>query len=59
MVIISSLEKNPETDKSCPGILIPNTIIYRFDILIKDGLNHTFGILHKKMEQLLEKQKRE
>ena len=41
---------SPLTNKQCPNILIPHTLIFRFIYLfnhinIKDGLNHIFGII--------------
>ena len=43
-------KNNPETGQSCPGIIIPDTVIYRYQYYL-DGLNHIFGIIPLMMER--------
>lgn len=49
-------KNNPETGQSCPGVIIPDTIIYRFS-LDSDGPSPIFGITLQMMAPSLEKQR--
>lgn len=52
-------KSNPENGKSCEGVIIPETVIFRFFLWnIKDGLGHIFGILQTLKVELLEKLKK-
>ena len=53
---------SPETQKSCEGIIIPETIFYRYKnltiLLITDGHVLIFGILQTRRVNLSEKLKK-